>query len=72
MNTYGSDIPFAALATSFRDVNGKFFKVRSYLKLPVNFAAGILQDTQFSASNTSLNDINMCLYPFLRQHKFGN
>lgn len=56
---------FSLQPTSFRAVNGKFFKVPFYLKALVNFAAEILLDIQFSASNTNLNDIN-------RLHKFGN
>lgn len=69
---YSSDILFADLAARFRGVSGNFFKVPFYLKFLINFAAEILLDVQFSASNTKLNDTKICLRPFIRPHKFGN
>lgn len=56
---YSSDILFAALAASFRGVNGKFFKVSFCWKFLLNFAAEILFDVQFSASNTKLNALTL-------------
>lgn len=56
----------------FQRCQWEILKVLFYLKLPLNFAAGILLDIAFSATNTHLNDIDMCLHPFLRPHKFGN
>lgn len=56
---FNADILFAALAASFRGVNGKSFRVPFYLEFLINFAAEILFDVQLSASNTKLNDMNM-------------
>lgn len=59
--------------TTFRvGVNGKSFNVPFYLKLLVNFAAEMLLEIQFSASNINLNNTKMFLHPFIRLNKVRN